>query len=497
MFEISLSDPVELRDADDAALLAAIEDCARAEVAAGARRLSAIAELTSRRTGNDQRADWACDGWDCAAAEVAAALTVSHRKASGQMHLSLTLNRLPQVAALFLAGQLSARLVLIIAWRTYLVRDPEALSLLDAALAKHATAWGPLSAPKLEKAIDSWIDRYDPAALRRTRISARSRDLCIGDPDEDAGTAALWGRLFATDAAMLDKRLTQLAHGVCDDDPRTIAQRRADALGALAAGADRLTCGCGNSDCPSSAGNHRQATGVVIHVVADAAALGAAPDPRLSGPEPALAPEAPATPAVKPPAALISGGGVVPAPLLAELIRGGAALSRVRHPGDLRSEPHYRPSAKLAEFVRIRDMTCRFPGCDQPTEFCDIDHTLPYPLGPTHPSNLKCLCRKHHLLKTFWTGWREPPRHVRRLQFLERMGSCQVVHRGGTRRSCVSGRCGWSQRSAVSTIRSGQRSVRSPVYLVLAARRRCVSGCARRRSMPAHGPGPRPKNPLS
>ncbi len=54
-----------------------------------------------------------------------------------------------------------------------------------------------------------------------------------------------------------------------------------------------------------------------------------------------------------------------------------------------------------------------------------------------------------------------------------------------------------SQRSAVSTIRSGQRSVRSPVYLVLAARRRCVSGCARRRSMPAHGPGPRPKNPLS
>ncbi|CKR27327.1 DUF222 domain-containing protein [Mycobacterium tuberculosis] len=309
MFEISLSDPVELRDADDAALLAAIEDCARAEVAAGARRLSAIAELTSRRTGNDQRADWACDGWDCAAAEVAAALTVSHRKASGQMHLSLTLNRLPQVAALFLAGQLSARLVSIIAWRTYLVRDPEALSLLDAALAKHATAWGPLSAPKLEKAIDSWIDRYDPAALRRTRISARSRDLCIGDPDEDAGTAALWGRLFATDAAMLDKRLTQLAHGVCDDDPRTIAQRRADALGALAAGADRLTCGCGNSDCPSSAGNHRQATGVVIHVVADAAALGAAPDPRLSGPEPALAPEAPATPAVKPPAALISGGG--------------------------------------------------------------------------------------------------------------------------------------------------------------------------------------------
>ncbi|BBX74938.1 hypothetical protein BST45_09915 [Mycobacterium shinjukuense] len=33
----------------------------------------------------------------------------------------------------------------------------------------------------------------------------------IGDPD--AGTAALWGRLYATDAAMLDRRLTQLARG--------------------------------------------------------------------------------------------------------------------------------------------------------------------------------------------------------------------------------------------------------------------------------------------
>jgi hypothetical protein len=33
-----------------------------------------------------------------------------------------------------------------------------------------------------------------------------------------------------------------------------------------------------------------------------------------------------------------------------------------------------------------------------------------YPVGPTHPSNLKCLCRFHHLLKTFWNGtngWRD------------------------------------------------------------------------------------------
>ena len=49
------------------------------------------------------------------------------------------------------------------------------------------------------------------------------------------------------------------------------------------------------------------------------------------------------------------------------------------------AEPRYRPSAALAELVRCRDLTCRFPGCDAPAQVCDIDHTIPHPLGPTHP----------------------------------------------------------------------------------------------------------------
>ncbi|HXO80412.1 MAG TPA: HNH endonuclease signature motif containing protein, partial [Mycobacterium sp.] len=63
------------------------------------------------------------------------------------------------------------------------------------------------------------------------------------------------------------------------------------------------------------------------------------------------------------------------------------------------------PSRKLADFVRCRDLTCRFPGCDQPATRCDLDHTVPHADGgATHASNLKALCRRHHLLKTFW-GW--------------------------------------------------------------------------------------------
>ncbi len=72
-------------------------------------------------------------------------------------------------------------------------------------------------------------------------------------------------------------------------------------------------------------------------------------------------------------------------------------------PGD-EPEPAHRPSTELAEFVRMRDMFCRFPGCNVAADYCDIDHARPWPWGPTHPSNLNCKCRKHHLMKTFWTG---------------------------------------------------------------------------------------------
>jgi hypothetical protein len=102
--------------------------------------------------------------------------------------------------------------------------------------------------------------------------------------------------------------------------------------------------------------------------------------------------------------AVVMGGGILPAPLLAAKLAGTATIRPVIHPGDSPPEPRYVPSAALARFVRCRDLTCRFPGCDEPADRCDLDHTMPYPVGPTCASNIKCLCRKHHLLKTF-CGW--------------------------------------------------------------------------------------------
>ncbi|WP_375482980.1 DUF222 domain-containing protein [uncultured Mycobacterium sp.] len=397
-----------MKGADDATLVAAIVGWARVEAAASARRLAAIAELVDRRVegGSPECGRWSCDNWDAMAAEVGAAQGISHGMASGQMYLAVPLrDRLPRVGALFVDGIISARLASTMVWHTSLIKDPETLRLVDKTLAEDAARFGPLSVNKTAQAIEAIVDQYDPGALRRTRATARSRDVVIDMADQESGTAPMWGRLYASDAAVLDRRLMQMAHQVCDDDPRTIAQRRADALGALAAGVERLACGCGNADCPADTDGTERSSGLVIHVVAERSAVSAQPDPHLSG-EPKPRPMTPDEPLVRPPdpepdvptvkspPAVLTSGGVIPPALLAELIRTGAKLQPVCHPGDVvQPEARYRPSAALERFVRCRDMTCRFPNCDRPAEFCDVDHTVPYPLGLTHPSNLRSFCR--------------------------------------------------------------------------------------------------------
>lgn len=104
------------------------------------------------------------------------------------------------------------------------------------------------------------------------------------------------------------------------------------------------------------------------------------------------------------PPAVILGGPVLPSSVAA-LAAMHAKITPLVHPGPAPPESRYRPSKALAEFVRCRDLTCRFPGCTKPATVADLDHTIPWPYGPTCGSNLACLCREHHLLKTFWPGW--------------------------------------------------------------------------------------------
>jgi Domain of unknown function (DUF222) len=323
---------------------------ARVENAASARRLASTADMLEARLaadGSAEREQWCVDNWDAVAAEVAAAQNVSLGVASHQLMVAMALReRLARVAEVFAAGQISYRLVNSIACRSALITDPDALARVDIELAAAVVGWGSLSVAKTEQGIDYWVDRYDPHALRRTELGARGRHVEVVADQKGSGLSWIDGTLFSHDAAALE-------------------QRRADALRALAHGGDRLACGCGHPQC--AAADIAAPSATVVHVIAEEHSLADDTPVQLDGeehPRPgpdkalremtiaqALAPDPPTGPANTNPAVVI-GGAIMPAPLLAAKVATTATIRPLVHPGDAPPEPRYTPSRQLADFVR-------------------------------------------------------------------------------------------------------------------------------------------------
>jgi hypothetical protein len=364
---------------ESAALVDRICAWSRLENQAAAAQLVAIGELFGYRLSrSSDTEEWAVDTEEALAAEVAAALRISQALASSRLRYARALReRLPKVGEVFQAGDIDLRTFQTIVYRTDLITDPDVLAAVDTTLAVAVPRWPSMTQRRLAGQIDKIVGRADRDALRRHEKLHAGRE--VGFAELDGGLSLINGMLLTPHAHALDKRLHRLAATVCAHDPRTAAQRRADALGALAAGADRLTCQCGRPDCAAAT---RHAAGpVVIYVIAEQATL-----------------EGSSTT----PASEVGADGLIPAELLAELAQ-SAKLVPLVHPLDAPPESGYVPSAALAAFVRARDLTCRWPGCDRPAVDCDVDHTVPHADGgPTHASNLKCYCRTHHLVKTFW-----------------------------------------------------------------------------------------------
>ncbi len=366
-----------------AALLDRIAASWRAQNCAAATTLVAIGDVFAHRlTRSSETEDWAVDTEAAVSAEIAAALRMSQGLAASQLRYARAMReRLPMVAEVFRAGDIDQRSFATIVYRTDLINDPGVLAAVDRQLALTVTRWPSMTRGRLAGQVDRIIAKADADAVRRRSEQRTEREIWFADLE--GGLSEIHGSMLGTDAHTLDKRLTGLAGTVCEHDPRTRAQRRADALGAMAIGADRLTCRCGRPDC--TAGKRPAAASVVIHVIADRATI--------EGRDLTLASE-------------VRADGLVAPELLAELAA-EAKLVPLMNPDDAAPEPGYVPSRKLADFVRCRDLTCRWPGCDRPSVDCDIDHTIPFADGgPTHASNLKCYCRTHHLVKTFW-GWRD------------------------------------------------------------------------------------------
>lgn len=365
----------------DAELITVMGEEAREESAAMGRRLSLVGELFARR--NPEMVEsrfYVADGIAAVAAEISPVQNISHARAVGQVEVAIALrDRLPQVLKRFCRGVIDYRMVSTIIARTQNV-DDEVMVGLDEALAWRVEKWMKLSKPKLQDRIDLFVADYDPAAVRVPPEADKHRYLDI-DPADTAGLAFVSGRVRAEDGAALGQQLDALAATVCDNDPRTKSQRRSDACGALARREATLACQCRSEDCPAAA-NRAEAAAAVIHVLAEQGTVEGTSD--------------------KP--GYLPGFGVLPAESVRKLAR-NAKLKPVSLPdADAKTEDGYRPSAALRDFLQWRDLTCRWPGCDKPVRRCDVDHTTPWPHGPTHPSNNKHYCRTHHLIKTFFCG---------------------------------------------------------------------------------------------
>jgi len=387
-----------MSDLDRAALVAVVESTHRQESMLVARRMAAVAALLRHRVAaverSEARHEYAeIDGFEQTGAEVAAAMNLSAVAANYVvLHAEALATRLPKVAALLAEGRTDWRTVRLIISRTDLITNAELIAKVDESLAERIGNWQSWSRQRIVNAVDAAVRTTDPDAARERRAAAED-NRHIGISALDDGIAEIYGKVGAAAASAFDRRLSQLAKQVCAADPRTMDQRRADALAALTEGR-RLACACGQPGCPSRARDRepesdRGGTRVVINVVAsDQTVYG-------NGTQPGY----------------LEGYGVIDA----EQVRQLAAAASLLVADPLTSPVEalrYQPSAVVERAVRCRDLTCRFPGCSRPAAVCDIDHTIPFDHnnpaagGQTVLENLKCLCRQHHRLKTFG-GWRD------------------------------------------------------------------------------------------
>ena len=232
----------------------------------------------------------------------------------------------------------------------------------------------------------------DPdAAARRRAEAVRDRDVRF-TPGTD-GMASLWARLPAEDALGCYRDLCELAdlavptddHGEPIDGPdtRSADARRADTLVDLIMGAGHAHHHR-HTDPPNSG---RRGRGPRVDVtVAWTTLAGLDEQPGW-----------------------LAGCGPIGAEVACDLAADGTWRRLLTDPvtGTVLDvgTTRYAPPARLAELVRARDGTCRWYGCRLPAVRCDLDHTVPFPDGPTAKTNLGDLCRGHHRIKTH-TTWR-------------------------------------------------------------------------------------------
>ncbi|EYT64639.1 hypothetical protein H483_0103920, partial [Dietzia sp. UCD-THP] len=261
----------------------------------------------------------------------------------------------------------------------------------------------------LDTAVDAARERHDPRAAEHAVADAAEQRTVRFRPGRN-GMTSMWAHLPSSDAEKLRRRIEAAARTAWQaGHPRTRNQLRADALCAL---------GDPNTDDICTPVRHAEDT---ADSAAGSASDGAAGTggPRLGA---SWGTEQPVRISVIDSIAqglpnrvqFVTGAYASFDWLCEELLSSGDATVRFElidpQPGVLDLPDavlKYFITPALAERIRLRDGTCRHPGCTVDAHDCDIDHAIafnhqrPELGGPTAEWNLFCLCRTHHREKTF------------------------------------------------------------------------------------------------
>jgi hypothetical protein len=322
-----------------------------------AERLRRLAEI-------DRRGLFTRDGHLSAASWLASSFKVAWGIAREHVRVARSLEQMAHARAAFEAGDVSLSGVRLLA--TAHDVEPEAFAHAEAELVEAARIH---SVPDLQRVVALWrqtVEQEQAAGgedeLRQRRRLHASVTLMgsvrvDGDLDPETGET-----LLSALRAVLDTQ----ARSRSEEDTRTPAQRRADALGEI------CRQWLDDSDRPSVAGERPHLT-----VTVPAEALhGNVGTGKLDHVGPV-------------------GSDV------ARRLACDASVMRVVLSG--RSEPldvgRRTPvvSAAVRRAVIVRDRHCRFPGCDRPQAWCDAHHVVHWTDGgPTSLANLLLLCRRHH-----------------------------------------------------------------------------------------------------
>jgi uncharacterized protein DUF222 len=346
---------------------------------------------------------------------------------------------LPTVWEAFRRGELDAEQIRVIDRVARRVTEANTLAAIDDQVIDAAQT-------KTPKQLQVWllrlVVRLEPLAFaeRHRRALTDRRVTVVQGVD---GIGYVTGEISAADAAAIDGMLASLARSLGAEDPRTDQQRRADLFADLLLG--RLTFDTDNTDEDeeSAAGDADTQWLEVENIDPDTGELlGTQLQPIDAAGQPIGEPVDPVThrPAGQTPklikrprktrigvvvplssllgatdnlAELTDRSGFIPGETLrrqiAEAIspnsRDQVLFTRLLTDDGGRlldtTELGRYASTRLAEAVKIRAGTCRFPSCTVPADRCDLDHHQPVPKGATSGRNMDPFCRRHHRGKTF------------------------------------------------------------------------------------------------